>query len=313
MALPTTQELTATLEKYVENVAQDNIFKTHSFWYEATKDGRQKAKQGGERLAIPIEYAKNTTVDGIGKSTRIPLVEQELLTRAEFNWKITAGAVTLFDADLLKNRGDAEVLDIMQANADNVISAFREELLTQTFATSQGANDLLNLQSVFRSTGTIGGISPTDFAGWAAYYNNTAEPLSFEDMETAYFTAAGTAGGPSAAQTVVTSMTLYQKYLSFLTPHYRTMDADLAKLGFETAKFHNANVIFDEQAISDEMWFINWNALTLYVQPEFKNGPKVEPFAPIPDQLGKASKIWWMGQWGVRNRRRLGCLDGRTA
>jgi len=313
MAGPISQDLTATLQAYVGNKAVDNIFKVTSFMMEATKGDRLKTKAGGERLRVPVQYAKNSTVQFIGKAAEIDLVEQDVLSAAEFNWKLAAGAVTLYQYDLLRNRGDAERLDLMAEHADNAIASFREEIVTKTFATSQGVNDILNLQSVFRSTGSIGGIDPATYSWWAAYYDNTVEPLTVDDMRTAFFTAGKGSSGPNTPQTIVTSQALYEKYDSLILPHLRTMQTDIGNVGFLSLRFHNANVIFDELMISDEMWFIDWNSLNLYVQPEFKNGPRVEPFSNLPKGVGIYSKLWWMGQWGVKQRRRLGCLDGRTA
>lgn len=93
----------------------------------------------------------------------------------------------------------------------------------------------------------------------------------------------------------------------------RFTDADMAGAGFETLKFHAANVIWDEQAISDEMWF--WNPAYLFwgTLPEQVGTFEVDPFEPLQDQVGKRSLIWTMGNYVCTNRRRLGALDGRTA
>jgi hypothetical protein len=49
------------------------------------------------------------------------------------------------------------------------------------------------------------------------------------------------------------------------------------------------------------------------VLPEQVDRFEVDPFQQIPDQIGKASRVWFMGNWVVTNRRRLGVLIGRTA
>src|SRR4030065_2377460 len=93
-----------------------------------------------------------------------------------------------------------------------------------------------------------------------AKYDNTAEPLTVEDMLNMYNQASG---GSDPANVVVTGQTLYEKYNSLLQVNQRFSDSKMADAGFENLKFHGANVIWDEQAISEEMWF--WPTKYLYL------------------------------------------------
>jgi len=206
---------------------------------------------GGERMVAPLEYSTNTTVAAIGKAGKIPLVEQDVITSAEYLWMLYAGAVVLFEYDLRRNRAEWQMINLVETKARNAVKTMQETLLSDTFATSQAALSVVNWQSIFRSTGTIGGVSPTTYTWWAAKYDNTAKPLTVEDMFDIYNQASG---GSDPPQVVITSRTLYQKYNSLLQASQRFTDPDMAGAGFETLKFHAANVIWDEQMIA-EVWF----------------------------------------------------------
>ena len=312
MAGPISEILSTTLKNYVADVAFDNIFNSHALFFELKRRGAIRGFGGGERLVAPLEYATNATVAAMGKAGQINLTEQDVISSAEYNWGLYGASVVLFDYDLERNKGDHQIVNLLEAKARNAIASVRQKLLTDTFATSQTVNGLLNWQSIFRSTGTIGGISQTTYTWWASQYDNTAEPLTVEDMFNMYNS---TSGGSDNPNVVVTSQTLYEKYNSLLQANQRFTDSAMADAGFVTLKFHGANVIWDQQAISDEMWFWNTKYLYLGAIPDHVKSFGVKPFEQMTSngQLGRVSIVWFMAQYVATNRRRLGALDRRTA
>lgn len=313
MAGPVSEILSTTLKNWVSDNAYDQIFKSHALWWKVLKrKGGIKPYAGGERLVAPLEYAKNTTGGAIGKSGKVDLTEQDVITSAEYNWALYAKSVVLFDYDLDRNRGEHQMVNLLEAKARNALSSMREDILTDTFATAQTVNGVLNWQSLFRDTGTIGGVNPTTDAYWKSKYDNTAEALTTDDMFDMYNQASGGADDPDV---VVTSRVLYQKFNSLLQIQQRFTTNRMADHGFESLQFHGADVIWDEQAISDEMWFVNTKYLHLGALPEMVKAPKVTPFERMTSngQLGQVALVSFMGQYVLTNRRRLGALDGRTA
>lgn len=288
------------------------ITELHALWFKLLKRKGIKGFGGGERLVAPLEYATNTASGPIAKSGKVDLTEQDIITSAEYNWSLYAAPVVLFDFDLDRNRGEHQMVNLLEAKARNAISSMREDLLTDTFATSQTVNGVLNWQSLFRDSGTIGGIDPTTYTWWKAKYDNTAEPLTIEDMFDIYNQAGGGSDNPDV---VVTGRVLFQKYNSLLQAQQRFTSQEMADAGFQTLKFHGADMFFDEQAISDEVWFVNTKYLYLGALPEMTKTFKVTAFERMTSngQLGQVSLVSFMGQYVLTNRRRLGALDGRTA
>src|SRR6266513_2283161 len=103
MAGPIDELLSTTLKKWTEDNAVDNVFKTHALFFELQRRKAIKGIGGGERMVAPIEYSTNSTVAAIGKAGKIPLVEQDTITSAEYLWTLYAGAVVLFEYDLRRN------------------------------------------------------------------------------------------------------------------------------------------------------------------------------------------------------------------
>ena len=308
MAGPIDELLSTTLKNWVEDNAIDNIFKTHALFFELQRRKAIKGVGGGERMVAPLEYATNATVAAIGKAGKIPLTEQDVISSAEYLWKLYAGAVVLFEYDLRRNRNEWMMVNLVETKARNAVKTMQEQLLTDTFAASQSALGVLNWLSIFINTGIVGGVDPSVFTWWQAKYDSTAKPLTIEDMFDMYNQASG---GSDPPQVIVTNRTLYQKYNSLLQASQRFTDPELAGAGFETLKFHAANMIWDEQMSADVLF---WNVKYLYlgVLPEHVDRFEVDPFMQIPDQIGKASRVWFMGNWVVTNRRRLGRLAART-
>lgn len=292
MAGPIDEILSTTVKAWVDSTAHDNIFKTHALFYSLKKNNAIRPFTG-ERIVAGLEYASNATVAWTGKAGTVSLVEQDVITSSEWNWKLLSGSVVLYEFDLRRNKGEAQMINYAETKTKNAVKSMRESLLTATFATSQDALQPTNWQSIFRSTGTVGGINQTTYTWWAANYDNTAEPLTVEDMFDMYNLSSG---GSDPPKVVVTSRVLFQKYNSLLQAQQRFTDSDMANAGFTTLKFHNANVIWDEQAIADEVWFWNPDYLFWGTLPEQVGTFEVDPFEPLQDQVGKRSLIWTMGE-----------------
>src|SRR3990167_10961155 len=106
MAISLTENLdslwTTTMKKYRKKLT-DNIFRSNVLLMLLDGKGRKIYEDGGEKIVEPVIFAENTNVASFDKYDIVPVDSTEELTSALFDWKFIYGAVTISDAEILKN------------------------------------------------------------------------------------------------------------------------------------------------------------------------------------------------------------------
>lgn len=304
----TYSDITATTLKYYEKKLYDNIFKAYPLLERLLYKGQIKLFESGEKIFIPIEYGTNSTVEWISKNGTISTDPQAIITAVEDSWRILPGTVLFNDLDNVLNRGEAQIVDLMKSKVKNLEKSMKKKL-AESLHIAQTGEAMNGLPDIVSTSSTLHGLAVTDFVGWiAGYADNTVEPLSQIDMETAYYTLSD---GAEKVDLIDASQTLYEKYLSTVTPQLRFSDSRTVDASFDNIKFHQAIMVLDKQCTSDRMYFLNTDYIYLC-------GVKDRQFHAFPavnasNQLNDVVKVVWYGNLMTSNRRMQGMLDGRTA
>ena len=306
MAL-TYSDITATTLKFFEKKLYDNIFRKYPITEKLLSAGQVKEFESGEKIFIPIEYGTNSTVAFIGKNGTISTDPQALFTAAEDSWRILAGTVLFNDLDNVLNRGAAQIVDLMKSKIKNLEKTMQKTLASSlhTAQTGEAINGIPDIVSV--ST-TLHGIAVADFAGWiSGYVSDSAVPLTIAAMDIAYNTLSD---GSDTVNLIDSSQTLYQKYVSLVTPQLRFSDTRTVDAGFENVKFHRAAVVLDKDCTSDRQYYLNTDYLYLAVVKDrkFHSFPAVQ----AANQINDVVKVVCYLNLMTSCRKMQGMLDGRT-
>ena len=89
---------TTTWQHMKSNVA-DQIFDATPFWFWMRDGGRLESVEGGRFLTEPLQYAKNDSVQWIGKGGTVSLNDREILTIAQYQWRYLVGTIVRFGVD----------------------------------------------------------------------------------------------------------------------------------------------------------------------------------------------------------------------
>src|SRR5512139_1140087 len=151
----------------------DNIFSAIPFFWWMHEKNRKKTIDGGERIVVPLQYGKNTTIKSMTSSYSIvDTTPQDNITSCYYLWKEISGSITISHADLRKNSGKHKIIDLLQAKSDEATLSFQEELTGQLLKiiTSSPAADLdsllLFVQKTPSGASTVGGIAQATYAWW---------------------------------------------------------------------------------------------------------------------------------------------------
>jgi hypothetical protein len=210
--------------------------------------------------------------------------------------------------DNVLNRGEAQLVDLMKTKIKNLEKTMKKNLAT-SLHTAQTGQAINGLPDIVSTSSTLHGLAVADCAVWiAGYADNTSEPLSIIDMNTAYYTCSD---GEDHVKLVDSSQTLYEKYESLVAPQLRFSDSRTADAGFENLKFHNAVLVLDKQCTSDRQYYLN----TDYLYLAFVKDRKFHTFPAVPaaNQIYEVVKVVSYCNLMTSNRSMQGMLDGRTA
>lgn len=310
--------LSTTLNNFTPRL-EDNIFSARPLVYWLKSKDRIKTRSGGAKIIEPLIYGLNTTAGSYAGYDSIPTTPQDGISAAEYDWKQFAATVAISGIEEAKNRGEAEVIDLLESKIMQTEETITEKLDYMFFAdgTGNGSKDWHGLAQIVEATGSLGGIADTvtstDAAGSTVYYwrakeENTAEVLTIARMTTMYNDVSN---GNAKPDFVITTQTLFEKYESLLQPQLRFTSPDTADAGFDNLLFKGSTIMYDDYCTSGVVYFLNSKHLLLTKHSDvwFKTTPFVKPHG----QDARYSQILLYGNLISNNRSRLGKLTAKTA
>lgn len=309
-------ELAATTLSLYEKSLSDNIFKDHVLMNHLKNNGGVVEKSGGVDMRFPLMYSTNSTVKTFTGTDSLDLTYQETVDAAVYDWKNYDVSITFTLTDELKNSGESQILDLLEAKIKQAEMSLAERLNDDLYNGVEANGEVLGLETMVAASGTIGEINGTANTFWRSYVDSTGEVLAIADMRTAKNTANLGSGGKKVS-IIVTTQTLYEKYFSLLTASYQMNPVvgkeskRLGDAGFTAVELDGVPVTFDEQCSSTAMYFLNVNnyKLAAHRDANFKVIKKAEP----TDQHLSVQHIVWSGNAITDRRASLAKLSGKTA
>lgn len=327
--------LSTTFMNYRDKL-YDNIFNACPFFYWLYANGRKRVEDGGERIVIPLEYGKNTTIKSMtsGYDT-IDTTPQDGITSAYYNWKEIAGSTTISNKELAMNQGKHKLISLLEAKANNTEMSMTEELSRQiigSFTAGNGGHDLTPLNLLVKADPTtsteIGGINQNTYAWWRNQYKSSAATTYAGFVaEIAHLynqcSRGGSKGKRSYPDLAICDQWYYELYEAACRAksQINIMNTTVADLGFGGIKYKGTTLMWDE-------WMPDVNAGTAMTDPDsatraagaalwlnsefiqfvvckgqdFVVGPFIQP----ENQKAKTSIIYMMAEVVCSNRKKQG-------
>jgi hypothetical protein len=313
----------------------DNIFNACPFFYWIHANGRKRVEDGGERIVIPLEYGKNSTIKSMSSGYDVvDTTPSETMTSAYYQWKEIAGSTSISNKELAMNQGKNKILDLLQKKANNTEMSFTEvveQMMVGALSAGNGGHDLTPVNSLITvdGTGTVGGIVSGTYAWWKNRYKESAA-TTFETFirEIAHLYNLCSRGGSKNGKRKAPDMILcdqyyYETYIGAARAKGQIMlvNEPVANLGFGGAKYLGATLMWDEYmpdtytatANTDpdsysptysSADFINSEFLEFVVckGQDFTLGPFIQP----ENQKAKTSILYLMGEVTCSNRAKQG-------
>lgn len=271
-------------------------------------------KQGGASILVPLLYGKNTTFKAYSADDVLDTTGQEGMTLAQYQWRNYGGTITIFGDELRMNAGDGKLKDLLQAKSEQAMMSARDSLAIDLFASAVAGKKVTSLPVIADATSTIADINSTSNSWWQAQVvaSGSFSARGLADMRNARdLVARAGQGGAPLPDHIVTTQLSYELYEASQLPQRRYADNAMADASFDSLKFSGADVVFDPNCASGEMYMLNSSVVEFVVHSDANW--KVGDFKEPTDQDVRTAKVIWMGNLVCKNRRRLAKLTGLTA
>ena len=319
MVSPNIDEITTTTLRKRSKKLADNVSANTALLYKLKKQGKAKPVSGGRTILQEISYAENGTFKRYSGYESLDISPSDVFTSAEFNLKQAAVAVTMSGLEMLQNDGEEAVIDLMESRIENAETTMMNNISNDVYSdgTTDGGRQIGGMQLLVSDagTGTVGGINSSTWSFWQNYVfdfsSNSLTPGASTIQEAMNNTWLKLTRNRDTPDLIVADNTYYQYYWQSLQAIQRIASDDMARSGFNSLKFMNADVVADGGKDGDSpanhMYFLNCDYL--YFRPHSKrNFVPLNPDRYSTNQDATVKLMAWAGNMSVNNRSLQGVI-----
>ena len=314
--------LTTTLQEYIPTL-QDNVFIEEPLlsWFngklgKAVGGGNnpKRVLSGGESILDPILYEANSTVNSYAGAEAIDTTLQDGMTNARFDWAQYSGTVGITGKEKRANRGKHALINLLQAKTTQLENSLSERLNTDLWATSagNGGKNVDGMPKHVSNSLATGGLAVTAAGGtWLSPVTDTItfSSAGVTKMDNMYNQLRIQGGMPKV---IFTTPTVYELYNADQQGQKRYTNTMVMDAGFMNVTFNEVPIIFDNRCTAGAMYFLDPRHLRWVVHSEADFTMDAAGFQTPIGQDVSMTKILYMGNTTVNNRRRLGYLTSIT-
>ena len=247
-------DIIATTIQSRSGVIADNVTANNALLSRLNKQGNRKPFSGGNVIMQELSFAENANAQWYSGYEALAIAEQDVISSAQFDIKQAAVAVSMSGLEMLQNSGKEQVIDLLEGRVKVAESTMQNLVSNGVYSDGAGSGGkiITGLQAMIAdapTTGTYGGI---DRATWTFWQNQLLDA----SVEGAATTAANIqlywnklwslcVRGADRPDLIVVDNLYWRFYMASLQPLQRFSDGDMAKLGFVTVKFMDADVVLD--------------------------------------------------------------------
>lgn len=255
MASPNLSEIVTTMLRNRSGKLANSVSRNNAVLTRLAGRGKQKPFSGGRTIVQEIEYANNRTYTRYSGYELINIQPSDVFTAAEYPIRQAAVAVSISGLELLQNSGEEEVFDLLESRITNAERTFRNGLSYDAYSDGSLTGQLSGLQAQIDASPTVGTIGGIDRSLWQFWQNQTyravtdggaaMSPANIYDYMLNLWTS--TMRGPDRVDLILADNNAWSIYNRSLHAIQRIQkeNTDIAKAGFQTVKFMDADVVLD--------------------------------------------------------------------
>ena len=233
--------------------------------------GSIETLDGGKRISVDVKIVANPNVGFVAYDETVPIVEQDAMATAYFDWKFCYGNAPVAKAKLDLNSGTKFQKRKLITSIKEVAEASMINAIGTALWNTTDSDSLVGFPSLITDdgTGTVGGLSTSTYPNWKnqfVYLAVSHTPAQLVDaMGNLYRKCKVGADSPDL---ILVGSDLYAEFESTLVKNERYLRTEkvqkMADSGFEALSYKGAVVIYDENCPANRMYFVNSKAIGFY-------------------------------------------------
>ncbi len=344
MAVPNTDNISATTLQLIRRRIADNIFKANPTAAYLLSKGRVKTENGGKTIDETLIYAVNSTTQSYAGYDRLNVAPTQEITSAAFNWRQWAVSISISGEEELKNNGETAVFDLLKQKvkiAEMSLMEWLDEKMHED-ATTKISKDPLGLDEIIDDQlnySTLGSIDSNTYTFWQNKIGPGGDGATTllggtgdgESDDPVHITASSTVElstlltrmmnvvgrGITSPDLIITAEEVYERYEN----DNRTLarkpltDLNMLNVGFDNLMFKGATMMWNQNiknhgtgagttADYKSIYFLNSQFLSFTLHA--RRNFTISNFVSPWDQDARVAQILAAGNMTVNNRRHQG-------
>jgi hypothetical protein len=181
-----TEMVTTTLRNH-KKMLVDNVSKNNALLSFLKKKGKIKTESGGYEIALPLDYAENSTYQRYSGYDPLNVQASDVLSSAKYDWAQAAIHVTASGRELRMNNGPEAMIKLVKARVTNAMRTTANNMSTDLYSAGALTNQIggLDLLVSDDGTGTVGGIVAATYTWWKNQFTEVTNPSSYAGVKAA--------------------------------------------------------------------------------------------------------------------------------
>lgn len=312
-------ELVATTFRNHRKTIADNVTKHNALYRRLTQKDKVNLLDGGLSIAVPIEYATNTTYQRYSGYDVLNIGAVDVISAAEYAWRQVVVNLAVSGLEMRTNSGENQIVNFVKSKIRNAQHSMANGLSADIYSDGTATNQINGLQALISDTGTgtVGGINSTTFPFWRNVVQSAAAPLQGGGAITPSATTIESlmlrlwialTRGMDMPDLIVMDDNYFAMYEQSQSSLKRYTSDENGQGGMISMKYKSADVFFDSGGgiPADHAYFLNTNYIELDVHQDANMTMLDEVQSINQDAIVKS--IIWQGNMGVSNRSLQGVL-----
>lgn len=309
-------EMVSTTLRNHSTMVSDNVSANNALYTYLKKKGKIVTKSGGYEIAVPLDYAENSTFQRYSGFDQLTVQASDVITSAKYDWCQSAVHIVSSGRELRMNSGKEAMINLAKAKVKNAMRTAANNMSVDLYSSGALTNQIGGLAHIIQAagTGTVGGIDSSTYTFWQNKYREMSGTGTWSkstikgEMNALYMPLCR---GVDKTDLIVSSHDLFAGYWESLQDLQRyTSDTSGAGAGFKSLKYVDADMIFDSNTnfgtTAEKMYFLNTEYLELVEHSEARWTQLDEKNSVNQD--GVILPVIWMGQLTCSNRSLQGVL-----
>jgi hypothetical protein len=265
-----TDIIATTIQSRTGRIA-DNVTYNNALLTRLRQRGNVKPFSGGNVILQELSFAPNANAGWYAGYDTLPINAQDVISAAQYDIKQAAVPVTMSGLEMLQNSGKEQIIDLMEARI-KVAESSMANLISQglysngTAASGKQLTGLALAVSKTPGTGAYGGIDPATYTFWQNKATDPTTATSATNIQGYMNTMwASLVRGTDRPDLIIADNIFWGFYMASLQNIQRFTDSEMARLGFTTVKYMDADVVLDGgiggYAPASSMYFLNTDYL----------------------------------------------------